>query len=94
MNHGREFPGKTRVDAVVAEMSKRSVNAANFVSEEVSNKPYIMGDEFTAADIALGYTVMLFDLLVPNSMPAPLDAYWQRLAGRNGFQKAMRIGMP
>ena len=56
VNHGREFPGTERIDAVVEEMQNRAQVCAQAVGAAVVNRTFILGEQFTAADaIMLGY---------------------------------------
>jgi glutathione S-transferase len=61
VNHGREFPGTERIDAVVEEMQNRAQVCAQAVGAAVADRTFILGEQFTAADIMLGYTLMLAD---------------------------------
>jgi len=49
---------------------------------------YLMGDDFTAADIAMGYTVGTAKLLGLLEALPNLDTYFARLAGRAAFRRA------
>ena len=88
VNHGREFPDDARIDAVVDEMANRSVVCLQAVADAVQDQPYILGDEFTAADIMIGYSVMLGTMLIPDRFPKDLGPYWERLSARPGFKIA------
>ena len=88
VNHGREFPGEQRIAAVVNEMADRSVVCLNAVADAVGDNSYILGETFTAADISLGYSLMLGQMLIPERFPEALTPYWERLAARSGFQIA------
>ena len=59
------------------------------LEKELQGKDFICGKEFTAADIMLGYDLLLckmFGLLSDDL--ANTGAYFGRLASRPGFQKA------
>lgn len=89
VNHGREFPGESRIDVVVEEMQNRAVAAGEMVADHLKDRDYLLGDEFTAADISMGYTVMLLENFVPNRCPETLSQYWARLKERPACQKAL-----
>jgi glutathione S-transferase len=91
VNHGREFPGNARIEEVVKEMADRAAACAVAVGEQVKDRQYLLGDKFTAADIMMGYTVMLVEALIPDRMPDTLLPYWQRLQARPAFDKARSI---
>ena len=86
VNHGREFPGEHRIDAVVEEMANRGVLAGQMVADHLKDQTYLVGDTFTAADISMGYTVMLLQNFVPEKFPEGLRAYWDWLQARPAFQ--------
>jgi glutathione S-transferase len=88
VNHGREFPQQARIEAVVDEMADRAAACAQAVGAHVRDRQYLTGDEFTAADIMMGYSVMLVEALIPDRMPDSILPYWERLQARPGFVKA------
>jgi glutathione S-transferase len=89
VNHGREFPGDKKIDAVVAEMLARGHACAEAVGTAIGDQPFILGETFSAADIMLGYTLMLAERFLPDGLPATVEPYWQRLAARPAFQKSV-----
>jgi glutathione S-transferase len=51
--------------------------------------PYVCGDRFTAADISFGYALgFATHLSLADIFPERIADYWQRLKGRDGFQRA------
>ena len=51
--------------------------------------PYLVGNEFTLADISFGYALKLADSLqLINSAPAPVPEYWLRLQQRPAYRRA------
>lgn len=89
VNHGREFPGTERIDAVVEEMQNRALLSAQAVGAAVKDRPFILGEQFTAADIMLGYTLMLAERFLPQGLPATVKPYWESLSSRSAYQKAV-----
>lgn len=89
VNHGRAFPGDQKIDAVVAEMQARGLVCAEAVGAAIGDEAYILGKTFSAADIMLGYTLMLAERFLPDGLPASVQPYWQRLAARPAFQKSV-----
>lgn len=85
VNHGREFPGDRRITEVVDEMKNRATLSLEAVAEEISDKQYLVAEEFSAADIMMGYTIMLADRLLDKPLPDNIIPYWERLNGREGF---------
>ena len=88
VNHRREFPGELEIPAVVSEMGNRAGECLLAISDAVDGQQFICGDEFTAADIMVGYGLHLSEMLVPDKMPEKLAPYWARLKARTGFQIA------
>lgn len=79
VNHRREFTPE--LPDVIAEMKRRVQLCVQAIDAAVSSRPYICG-EFTAADIMLGYPLMLTERLAPaDGCPAATD-YWERLQAR------------
>ncbi len=88
VNHGREFPGDARIPEVVDEMAKRAGDCLRAIGDHVAERQYLVGDEFTAADISVGYGIHLATMLTPEHVPENLQDYWQRLKARPAFAVA------
>lgn len=88
VNHARAFPGEQRIEAVVKEMQARAMLSAEALGAEVASKAFILGDDFSAADIMLGYTLMLAERFLPDGLPDNVLPYWQRLSSRPAFKIA------
>jgi glutathione S-transferase len=57
----------------------------------LEKQPYLCAGRFTAADISVGYALMLAELIGLSERFAPSIAqYWSRLREREGFLRAMR----
>ena len=59
------------------------------IEDTLSDKPYLLGDKFTAADIMMGYSLHLANLfgILPNF--PNLTAYWTRLQDRDACKAAL-----
>lgn len=88
VNHGREFPGEARIDAVVREMASRGRASLEAVDDYMQSRTWLVDDRFTAADIMMGYSVMLGELLLDEPLPPALAEYWDRLQARPALQAA------
>jgi glutathione S-transferase len=88
VNHRREFPGDAEVPAMIEEMKDRTEVCLQALADHLHDRQYLLGDAFSAADIMVGYALMLVELLAPERMPAALLPYWQRLQARPAFQVA------
>lgn len=78
-------------DPRVAESSKRQFqHFAKGLETALAGRDYLVGNEFTAADIVVGYTLNAGKQLgvFPEGCPA-LEAYLERLTSRPAFRKAV-----
>lgn len=89
VNHGREFPYEKRIPEVVEEMANRATACLEAVTKHMQGRKYLVGDSFTAADISMGYSLFLAKKLIPKSVPAGIESYWQRLRERKALQIAI-----
>jgi len=56
----------------------------------VSDSDYLCAGRFTAADISVGYALMLAEILGLHSHFSPaVAAYWRRLSARDGYRRAL-----
>jgi glutathione S-transferase len=55
----------------------------------MTDRTFILGERFTAADIMLGYTLMLAERFLPQGLPANVVPYWETLSNRPGYKKAV-----
>ena len=90
VNHRREFPDDKQVPEVVDEMKSRAQLSLNAVANEVANKEYLIKNTFSAADIMMGYTIMLAERLLDKELPKKILPYWQKLSSREGYQVAQK----
>ena len=88
VNHGREFPGDKQIPEVVEEMKNRASLSLDAVADEVANKEYLIANSFSAADIMMGYTIMLADRLLGKPLPKKILLYCERLSERVSVQIA------
>lgn len=89
VNHLREFSGELTNEAALEEMRNRGRLCIEALVPELSQRDYIAGENFSAADIMLGYSVMLATKFIPEPLPAPVNGYWQRLSERPAFKEAV-----
>ena len=91
VNHTRQFPGAKSIPAVLEEMKDRAALSLDAVNAAVQNRDYLMGAEFSAADIMMGYSIFLADWLIPDRVPPDLLTYWNRLKERPALQRALSV---
>jgi glutathione S-transferase len=85
VNHRRNFDPE--IPAVVEEMKSRALLCVKAVNNAVEGREFLLGG-FTAADIMVGYCLMLCDRLIPNYAYEATNQYWARLCQMNGAVKA------
>jgi glutathione S-transferase len=88
VNHRRAFP-ESQSSEVIAEMQERAWLCVQALDEALADRPYLLGTEFSAADIMMGYTLLIQSSLAPGELPANAAAYWQRLSARPAMQAAI-----
>ena len=83
-------PEAERIPAVVDDARVRALSCLDAVNEAVGKTDYLVGDAFSAADIMMGYTLMLADRfsVLENHHPHARD-YFERLRARHGYQIAV-----
>ncbi len=90
VHHTVYKPEAERIPAVVVDARGRALTCLGAVNGAVEGKAFLLGDEFTAADIMMGYTLMLAKRVnVLESDHPHASAYFERLSARPGYQKAM-----
>lgn len=89
VNHRREFdPEKPEI---ISEMQARVRLCVEAVDGAIKDQEYLAGD-FTAADVMMGYSLMLSKRLAPWDNLPNAEAYWHRLQAREGYQIAVKAG--
>ena len=59
---------------------------------QLAAHPFLCAERFTAADVAVGYALMLAELLGLHERFTPaVAAYWLRLSARDGYQRALVV---
>lgn len=91
LRYGRFEPENRRQPTVVADYSKWFLARLRSLEPFLAEHAYLCADRFTAADISVGYALMLADYLGLADQFGPQTlAYWQRLQARDGFKGALR----
>ena len=85
VNHRREFPGENEIPEVVGEMQARISKCIIALDMALEGKPFILGADFTAADISLGYTLSIAQNRIPEPFPKKVANYWNSISSRKGF---------
>jgi glutathione S-transferase len=88
VNHRREFPGELGIPDVVKEMQSRIFKCILALDKALEEKPFILGKEFSAADISLGYTLLIAQDRIGKSLPQRVFDYWDSISSRKAFKIA------
>ncbi len=84
VNHRRAF-GELQSADVIDEMAARAELSLKAVDEHMANNRYMLGAEFSAVDITMGYTLRMCERLLSAPIPDHAAAYWARLQQRRAF---------
>lgn len=85
--HTKILPEADRVEAILPWVKQRHHKMLKVINDVLERNDYLLGDEFSAADIMVGSTLMF----VPETLakfPA-LNLYLERLKERSAFQRAV-----
>ena len=91
VNHKREFPNDKNIPAVLKEMADRARVSLDAVAQATTHQRHLLGEQFTAADIMVGYALRLCSIVTPQHMTAEIKPYWERLQARPAYQRALAI---
>ena len=84
--HSKILPKEKRVDEILPWASQRHQSILKVLNDELQYNDYLLGDEFSTADIMVGSTLMLLPETL-SRFPV-LEAYVQKLKQRPAFQQA------
>ena len=94
LRYGRFEPPERRLPQAAQDYSKWFVARLRGIDATLAASPsgYLCAGRFTAADVSVGYALMLATYLdLEPSFPSAVAAYWQRLQQREGFQRALAV---
>ncbi len=70
----------------------RAIKALNVLERALAGNQYLIGNEFSGADIMMGYSLLAARMLgLVDGAHTNVGAYWERLATRPGLQKALSV---
>jgi glutathione S-transferase len=86
------LPEAERIPAVVEDAKRRAGVVLGGLEHGLAGRPYLCGEEFTAADVVVGYGVGLMRLFgLIEERHADVAAYTERLKARPALQKALSV---
>ncbi len=90
LRYGEMEPPERRHPQVVEDYARWFLARLRGVDAIVSTRDTLCEGRFTAADISVGYALMLATRLKLNpQFPPAVAAYWERLQQRDGFKRAI-----
>ncbi|KRB84684.1 glutathione S-transferase family protein [Noviherbaspirillum sp. Root189] len=90
LRYGRFEPQDRKQPQVVEDYSRWFLARLRAVDAVVARQDFLCAQRFTAADISVGYALMLADYLgMAERFSEAVLRYWQRLQQRDGFQRAL-----
>jgi glutathione S-transferase len=80
-----------RAEVVADDYARWFMSRLRHVDRALADAAWLCAGRFTAADISVGYALLLADFLkLSERFSAPIAAYWERLRARPAFQAAKR----
>ncbi|MGH2550482.1 MAG: glutathione S-transferase family protein, partial [Thermomicrobiales bacterium] len=77
---------------VADDYSKWFLARLRTLSPILSEQSFLCAQRFTAADVSVGYALLLAQHLgLSERFTPPVKTYWQRLQERDAFRRAMRV---
>jgi glutathione S-transferase len=78
-----------RSDVIQKLESRRLFLSLKLLEPVLARKKYLLGDNFTAADTGIGYSIHLAKQFIDTSDLPAVEAYYTRLKSRAAFQRAL-----
>ncbi|MCK0511011.1 glutathione S-transferase family protein [Aromatoleum buckelii] len=90
LRYSRFEPPERRLPQAAEDYTRWFLSRLRTLEPLLAHQEYLCAGRFTAADVSVGYALLLADDvgLRERFKPATL-AYWQRLQARDGFQRAL-----
>ena len=89
LRYTRLEPAERRLPQAAEDYGKWFLARLRGVDAVVAGSDWLCAGRFTAADISVGYALLLANTLgLAEAFSAPVQAYWGRLQARDGFQRA------
>lgn len=88
VNHRREF--KPELDDVVAEMKSRATSCVAALDAAVADRPYLLGDTMSAADLSVCYAMRGYRRMVTEDLPANVQGYFDKVTALPSYEAAVK----
>lgn len=90
LRYGRFEPPERRQPQVAEDYGRWFLARLRAIAARLEQQPFLAAGRFTAADVSVGYALMLGELVgLSGQYPASVQAYWARLQARPGHQRAL-----
>lgn len=90
LRYGRFEPPERRQPQVVEDYAKWTLARMRMLDAHLTTHAWLAAGRFTAADIAVGYALMLAETIgLAKDFQPQTAAYWARLKERDGFRRAL-----
>jgi glutathione S-transferase len=87
VNHRREF--NPELDDVVAEMKSRATSALKAIDVAVADRPYLLGDTMSAADLSICYTMRGYCRMVTADLPSYAQGLFDRVTAIPSYERTV-----
>jgi glutathione S-transferase len=92
LRYGHFEPGERQLPQAVEDYRRWFLARLRAVEAATGQAQYLCDQRFTAADVAVGYALLLAQHLGLNEHFTPaICAYWERLQARPAFQRALAV---
>lgn len=90
LRYSRLEPDEKKNPQVASDYARWFLARLRGIDAVVSTTETLCAGHFTAADISVGYALMLAEALkLDSEFPPAVSAYWRRLQDRDGFKRAI-----
>lgn len=90
LRYGQFEPPERCQPQVVEDYSRWFLARLKGLPWRLNGQDFVCGDRFTAADVSVGYALLLSSFLdLQAAWPPEVQAYWQRLQSRPALQRAL-----
>lgn len=90
LRYARFEPDERKLPQAAEDYTRWFLARLRGIDAVLQQQEFLCAGRFTAADISVGYALMLADKLgLAAQFPAAVAAYWQRLQQREGFKRAL-----
>lgn len=90
LRYGRFEPDERKLPQAADDYARWFIARLRGIDAVLSKHEFLCADRFTAADISVGYALMLAsELDLVSRFPSAVATYWERLQMRDGFQRAL-----